>query len=223
MSEVQRKDEIQGEIVHVYDGIEEADNDLPRWWLLTFYGAIAFAVVYWFAYHEYGVGPSLADVYAENMAARGANVVVTEESLTALAANPDEVEAGRAIFMTNCMACHKDQGQGDIGPNLTDAYWIHGGTAMDIHATITNGVLTAGMPPWAGPLGPNGVNQATAFVLSIRDTNVAGKEPQGELFAPEGAPAAEESGAEEPAPPDEAGAIDAPSPEAHEGVAATGG
>ena len=199
MSDVKenRVDEIQGEILHVYDGIEEADNELPLWWLWTLYGAIIFSVVYWFYYHEYNVGELPPQAWETEMAARAAAAPpMTLDEIMEAANDPARVTAGRAVFETNCVACHMDQGQGNIGPNLTDGYWIHGGAATDIYNTIDQGVLTAGMPAWTGPLGRESVKDVVAYVLSIRDTNVEGKEPQGELYVPEGGTPPAEDGAE---------------------------
>ncbi|MCB9612385.1 MAG: c-type cytochrome [Sandaracinus sp.] len=233
MAELKEKrvDEIQGEILHVYDGIEEADNELPNWWLWTFYGAIVFAVFYWFAYHEFESVPLPGQAYAIALQERSGGEV-SEDLLVAMAGNPEAVSAGQALFAANCAVCHKDQGEGNIGPNLTDAFWIHGGSPVDIHHTISEGALQNGMPAWGGPLGAEKVQQLTAFVLSIRDTNVAGKEPQGERWVPgaasgdapsEAAPeeAAPEEAAEEAAAegaPEEAGEA----PEAAEAAEAAG-
>ncbi len=179
MSDQKRTDEIQGEILHVYDDIEEADNNLPTWWLLTFYGAVAFGLVYWFHYHEYGIGKLQPEVYAEQMAAAAAERgIVTDESLEALALDEPAVAAGKEIFTAQCYACH-EQGQGRVGlgSNLTDEYWVHGGAPTDIHATVTNGIPEKGMTPWGAILGEDGVSQVTAYVLTLRNTNLEGGKP----------------------------------------------
>jgi len=198
MSEAKRTDEIQGEILHVYDDIEEADNNLPAWWLLTFYGAIAFGLVYWFYYHEYGIGKLQPEKYAAAMAAEEAQrSVVTDESLEALATDPSAVASGEQIFTAQCVACHNTNAQGreGLGPNLTDKYWIHGGAPTDIYATVTNGVAAKGMPPWAPLLGEKGVKDVVAYVLTLRNTEVPGKAPEGDLWEPGSG-----SGAATPAP-----------------------
>ena len=179
MSEGKRTDEIQGEILHVYDDIEEADNNLPTWWLLTFYGAIAFGLVYWFYYHEYAIGKSQPEVYAEQMAAAEAErTVVTDESLDALALDEAAVAAGKKIFETQCYACHdKGQGRVGLGSNLTDKYWVRGGAPTDIHSVVVNGIPEKGMTPWGAILGEEGVSQVTAYVLTIRNTNLEGGKP----------------------------------------------
>lgn len=199
MSDVKRTDEIQGDILHVYDGIEEADNNLPTWWLLTFYGAIAFGLVYWFYYQVYGVGESQRQKYEAAVAAAEAEKsVVSNESLDALALDEGAVDAGGEIFAAQCMACHDAQGQGreGLGPNLTDAYWIHGGAPIDIHRTVTNGVAAKGMPPWTPILGEEGVNQVVAYVLTLRNTNVPGKAPEGEIWPPDEGASADADAAE---------------------------
>jgi len=187
VAETKRHDELQGEIVHEYDGIEEADNALPLWWLAIFYGAIVFGIGYYFFYEGYKVEPVGRAAYDQEMAAQAAAAPeVTAEQLVALGEDDVAVAAGRAVFAANCVACHDQEAQGKIGPNLTDAYWIHGGSAMDIHHTIEQGYSAKGMPAWGASLGADAVNQAVAYVLSIRGTNVEGKEAQGELYAPEG-------------------------------------
>lgn len=219
MAEVKRTDPIQGEIIHVYDGIEEANNKLPNWLSLIFFGSVAFAVFYWFAYHEYQFGPLQSEMYRAELAERAArNPDVSEDVLAALAGDSATVQAGQTVYQTNCVACHDTGAQGKIGPNLTDRYWINGGAAIDIHRTIRDGVAAKGMPGWGSSLGPQAVQQLTAFILSIRDTNVPGKEPQGDLFQPGAAPAAPEGAA--PSAP--AAAPGAPSPsDPHAQAAAT--
>ena len=201
MSEANRTDEIQGEILHVYDGIEEADNNLPTWWLLTFYGAVVFGLVYWFYYHEYAIGQLQPQKYAAAVAAAEAErSIVTDESLDALALDASAVAAGSQTFATQCMACHdtKAQGRVGLGPNLTDKYWIHGGAPTNIHATVTNGVSAKGMPAWAPILGEEGVKQVVAYVLTLRNTEVPGVEPQGEIWEPGGTLADDAAGSKNP-------------------------
>ncbi len=182
-AEESRVDDIQGDIVHVYDGIEEADNELPKWWLLTFYGAIIFSVGYWFIYHEFKVADLPTEAYlAEVEALAGAGQEPTAEYLETLAADPAQMKDGAEIFAQNCVACHEPRGEGKIGPNLTDDYWLHGGSVMDIYKVVSEGVLEKGMPSWKGPLGSKRTRLVTAYVTTLRGKNVPGKEPQGELW-----------------------------------------
>lgn len=185
MSDIQKHDPIQGKIVHEYDGILEADNGLPWWLTLLFLGTTAFAVLYWFYYQEFEIGSTPLQSYAvavEQKAAKGG--VVTEELLIAMKERPDVVATGRQLYGSNCAPCHGDRGQGTIGPNLTDSSWLHGGGELEIHAVVRDGFAAKGMPAWGPILGPQGVQQVTAFILTLRDTNVPGKPPQGEMWSP---------------------------------------
>lgn len=167
-----------------YDGIEEQDNHLPRWWLLTLFGAIVFSFGYWFYYqHLTGPGQRAELAADEKMLAdlreKAASANVTDQTLLALAGDATAAARGAEIFKANCVACHEEKGQGKIGPNLTDAYWIHGGKPTQIYKTVTNGVPEKGMLSWGPMLGAAKVQDVTAFVLTLKNTNVAGKEPQG--------------------------------------------
>lgn len=186
MSE-ERRDQV---LDHSYDGIQEYDNRLPNWWLYTLYGAIVFGVFYWLYFQTTGAGALPTEHYEQEMVdaaeaqlARMEGQELTDESLLLVASIPDRVTAGRALFEQFCLVCHGQQGEGSVGPNLTDEFWINGGDPMSLHRTITNGVTEKGMAAWGNQLGPRRVQDAVAYVLSIKNTNIAGKEPQGE---PEG-------------------------------------
>ena len=180
---------------HEYDGIKEFDNPMPRWWLLTFYGAIVFAVFYWGYYHTSGAGMSQMEAYAATMEEAEAQMAaqmeaISEEDLMALASNQEMVAKGSEIFTANCVACHAQGGVGLVGPNLTDGYWIHGSGAREVFGVVSEGILAKGMPAWKPVLGPSNVQAVTAYVLSLKDTNVPGKAPEGVNAAGEPAPAA---------------------------------
>ncbi len=183
MSEVLRTDKLQGKIIHQFGDIEEADNDLPNWWLAILYLSTLFAVGYWFYYHVFEVGPGTYASYHAAMAESEARVKASpqlgETELMALSKDPTALKNGSALYATHCVACHGPQGEGVIGPNLTDNAWIHGGDAVSIHRSIAAGVANKGMPPWIASVGAKGVADVTAKVLSIRDTNVSGKPPEG--------------------------------------------
>lgn len=177
---------------HDYDGIREYDNKLPNWWLATLFLSILFAVGYWLYFHTLAVGQDqMAEYHAEM--AQAAEVAaarakdrgeVTDESLAAMAAVPATVEAGKALFGQYCAACHGPDAGGLIGPNLTDGYWLNGhGKPTDIRTIVASGVTAKGMPAWEPMLGAEKVEQLTAFVVSLKDKNVPGKAPQGELAA----------------------------------------
>lgn len=177
---------------HEYDGIQEFDNKLPNWWLWILYGSIVFAIGYWLVLHTLSMADlSFEQFDKEQLAAAEAQLArmgeggPTDESLNLMATLPDKVDQGRTLFLTHCMVCHNDRGQGNVGPNLTDAYWIHGGRPTDILRTVTEGVLSKGMAAWGRQLGPTRVQLVTSYVLTLRDTQVPGKDPEGELYKPE--------------------------------------
>lgn len=179
----------QDRVIHEIDGIAEYDNKLPNWWLYSLYASVAFAFVYWFAYHVAGFAElPLAEYQAEvvkEQAKEAARVkaegAVTPEALTALSKDKATVEQGRQVFAQTCAACHRQDGGGVVGPNLTDDFWLHGASADRIYKTIASGVPDKGMPAWGSQLGSLRVQAVTAYVISIRGTNVGGgKAPQGE-------------------------------------------
>ena len=174
---------------HNYDGIEELDHSLPRWWINLFYLTIIFAVGYYF-YYELGGGPSLNQEYLaakseysySQLSQKTAVKTATEDELRSFLKAPERIASGRAIFQARCLACHGAAGQGGIGPNLTDDYWVHGGKMTAILNTITNGVLDKGMPPWGPILKQDELYSVATFVKSLRGSNPPGaKAPQGEL------------------------------------------
>lgn len=178
---------------HEFDGIREFDNRLPNWWLWTFYLACIFSVGYWIHYHVLGTGALPAEEYALEQAAAADAMVqteVTDEGLLALSKEPAAVAAGKEIWKVNCAQCHNRldkpeladiDGIGNIGPNMTDNYWLHGGSPTAMYTTLTKGVVEKGMPDYfLGILGPKKCQQVIAYVLTLKNTNVAGgKEPQG--------------------------------------------
>lgn len=175
-------------IEHNYDGIQEYDNPLPRWWVYLFYATIVFSVLYYFNIAGLGIGKGRianyeADVAAWKAAHPEPEGGATPEQLAALAADQSAIAAGKTVFTTNCASCHRPDGGGMIGPNLTDDAWIHGGTLPEIHKTITEGVLAKGMPNWGKLLKPDQVNAVTVYVASLKGTNPPNPK------APEGAPA----------------------------------
>ncbi len=178
-------------VKHVFDDIEELDNRLPNWWLGILWGSILFAFGYWFYYHPSGLGPSQAQLYGEEVAAlEAARAAQKAKALAALGdADPfelilkdeEKLAAAKEVYVQTCAPCHGAEGQGVIGPNLTDRYFLHGADAKAIHAVIAQGKVDKGMPGWEPVLGAEKVNLLTAFVVSLKGKEVAGKEPQGDL------------------------------------------
>ncbi len=167
---------------HEYDGIQELDNNLPLWWLWTFFGAIIFSFIYWIHYSLSGDGPTLDEELSRGMAKIEANRNKATETSGGEEMSPEQVLAlGQKVFVSNCAACHLENGGGSVGPNLTDAYWIHGSDDEAMKVLILEGVLDKGMPPWKAILRPKEVDAVIAYVNTLKNTNVKdGKAPQGE-------------------------------------------
>lgn len=174
-----------------YDGIQEYDNDLPRWWVWLFYGCIIFSIVYWVFYHMGGPGVSSTERLAVQMkeiedlrssaAAKVGSHEVSEDSLLKLASDSSTLSSGKAVFTARCAACHGQQGEGIVGPNLTDNFWIHGGKIKDIHTVIEKGVIEKGMLAWKGQIPQSEIDAVTAYVWSLNGTNPQNpKAPQGD-------------------------------------------
>lgn len=181
---------IQG---HNYDGIREYDNPMPGWWVWLFWLTIVFAPIYFLGVHVFGFINTYEEDLAANQqelqemrdayAAAHPSFSADAETLARYVADPAQAEAGKATFMLYCMPCHGDQGQGLIGPNLTDNYWLHGNTDVEIFTTITNGVVEKGMTAWENTLTAEQRAQLVAYIRSIAGTNPPGaKEPQGTLY-----------------------------------------
>jgi cytochrome c oxidase cbb3-type subunit 3 len=172
---------------HEYDGIREYDNPMPRWWLYTFWGSIVWAALYWFNVPGIGEGKGrIADYDAAIAAAKAEFPAPALTSgppgpeLLAMSRDTAQLAAGKSVFTTTCVPCHGPDGGGVIGPNLTDAYWLHGGTPEAIWKTVNGGVLAKGMPAWGQSLHPEQVNAVVAYVISLRGTKPASpKAPDG--------------------------------------------
>jgi cytochrome c oxidase cbb3-type subunit 3 len=183
--EEERKDQVRD---HEFDGIQEFDNRLPRWWIGTFVLTVLFALYHWTSHFTFGAKPSTQEDFAVDLAeneklqlAKGAGGP-SDEEIRALMKDPAQLRLGSEIFKSNCMACHGAQGQGVIGPNLTDAYWIHGGRPSQMARTVSGGVPDKGMPTWKGALGDTQIRQVVAFAVSLRGTRPPNpKAPQGVL------------------------------------------
>jgi len=173
---------------HSFDGIQEYDNDLPNWWVWLFVITVVFACVYPF-YYDFGPGEFASEsvdreVAAYKEAANRAQAVSGEDveaKLKTLITDGTALAAGKDIFMTRCLPCHGDKGQGLIGPNLTDDNWIHGGTLKEIRNTVNNGVIQKGMIAWKDQLSPDQINNVVAYIWNLNGTNPPNaKAPEGE-------------------------------------------
>ncbi len=177
---------------HRYDGIREYDNPMPGWWTALFWASAIFSVIY-----VIGLNMGFVDHYGddlnqslEELAAVRANfeqqnptTTIDEATLAAIVADPSRMAAGKELFAGQCAACHQADGGGLIGPNMTDYYYLHGGTNMDLFEVIRVGVPEKGMAPWESVYTSDERASLVAFVRSLEGTTPANpKEAQGELF-----------------------------------------
>lgn len=174
---------------HDYDGIRELDNRLPPWWLYGFYITIIVSVVYLWRYHVSHTAPSSIQEYETEIAQ--ADIQVKEylkqkgesvdENTVTLLTSPDDIAAGKKIFSVSCISCHKETGAGDVGPNLTDDYWLHGGDVKSVFKTIKYGINA--MPQWQNAYSNKQIAQLVSYLHTLHGTNPPNaKAPQGELY-----------------------------------------
>lgn len=173
---------------HEYDGIREYDNPLPAWWVYIFWATIIYSILYMLNVPGIGIGKGRIAAYEQSVAearekygAPGAGMAqMGPEQVKAAMADPAQLEEGKKTFLSNCSPCHKADAGGSIGPNLTDAYWIHGDRIEDMLHTVSNGVLDKGMPAWSTVLKPEQIVQAVAYVRTLRGSHPPdAKGPQG--------------------------------------------
>lgn len=195
-----RKDPRQDQLLeHDVDGIREYDNPMPRWWVWIFWATIVYSIVYALnVIPGVGVGKGRLASYARDVAAadklRAAEAAshpsptsFTDDQLIGFSKDRARIGEGKSTFETTCSPCHRADGGGVIGPNLTDEYWIHGGRPTDLMRTVHDGVLDKGMPAWGEVLSPEQVTNVVAYVLTLKDTHPANpKEPQGTKVEDEG-------------------------------------
>ena len=177
------------ELDHVYDGIRELDNRLPPWWLYGFYATILFGVVYLWRYHVAYSAPLSKEELEISIKSADAQVKaylekkgesIDENSVVALT-DAQDIAEGKKIFTSSCAACHKEDGGGMVGPNLTDDYWMHGGDIKSIFKTIRYGINA--MPQWQSTYSNKQIAQLASYVKSLHGTNPPGsKPPQGDIY-----------------------------------------
>lgn len=187
----QVEDEGQLLLNHDYDGIKELDNNLPPWWVYLFYACIIFAVVYLVRFEIMGADNQEMELKKE-MAQAQIDIAeykktapdLMDENTVTLLTDAADLAAGKAIFTTNCVACHRADAGGQIGPNLTDDQWILGGGIKNVFHTLMNGGRDGkGMISWKGTLKPKQMQEVASYVISLQGTNPKdAKAPEGEVW-----------------------------------------
>ena len=168
---------------HDYDGIQELDNKLPRWWVWLFNLCIVFAVFYLGYYHVLGNGRMMEAEYKAEMKigaeAKAKAIAEFENSMASLQPSQDPaiLADGKATFEKLCAPCHRKDGGGLVGPNLCDDYWIHGSNFVDNLRTIWNGVPAKGMVTWKGTLKPATISAVGSYIYTLRGTHPPNPKP----------------------------------------------
>lgn len=170
-------------LAHEADGIRELDNLLPRWWVWLFYLTILFAAGYLCYYHVLRWGDLQVAQYdkefqrAEQI--KAAALSKFEASLGSLQPSRDGVilANGEQTFKTLCAPCHRADGGGLVGPNLTDDYWIHGSNFVDNLKVIINGVPEKGMLTWKTMLKPSQIYSVASYIYTLRGTHPPNPKP----------------------------------------------
>jgi len=175
---------------HEYDGIRELDNNLPPWWVYMFYVCIVFAISYLVYFHMMG-GASQKDEYVQAVEKHNdmkrefaaAHPKLIDESNVSILDDAVSINSGKTAFEKNCQTCHAKDGIGSAGPNLTDEFWLYGGSAESIFATIKYGKIEKGMPNWAGKISSSEMQQVMSYIKHLKYVAPPiGKDPQGEKF-----------------------------------------
>ncbi len=196
---------------HNYDGIRELDNHLPPWWKWLFIITIVWSVFYLLVYHVFDVLPLMHEEYdivmedariarEAMMAMEGNNI---DENNVEFSDEPQVLANGKAIYDRECVACHSPEGQGLIGPNFTDNYWIHGGSINDVFRTVKYGVPQKGMISWQSKLSPTDMRDVSSYILTFVGTTPQNpplpKAPEGQLYIPQSENQTNEEPVEQPA------------------------
>jgi cytochrome c oxidase cbb3-type subunit 3 len=176
---------------HEYDGIHELNHPLPRWWVLVFIGTIVWSIPY-YAYYMHMDGPTQAQELAAEMkiiksnqekfkaTKVGFNIAEYEK----IAADPKNAKRSKKLYKRKCKACHGANGEGGIGPNLTDKFWINGnGSLEDVYKVIDEGVTDKGMAAWGPALGKDKVMSILSYITKFQGTTPENaKAAQGEEY-----------------------------------------
>ncbi len=168
---------------HEADGIKELDNLLPRWWVWLFYICVAYGVAYMLYYHVFNMGDLQAAAYSKEQKIgdeiKAASIAKFEANIAVLEPSKDQavLTHGLQVYTVYCAPCHRADGGGIVGPNLTDDFWLHGSNYVDNVKIIINGVPDKGMLTWRGVLKPDEITSVASYIYTLRGTKPPNPKP----------------------------------------------
>lgn len=199
MSEHEYKQKMDELTEHNYDGIQEYDNPIPGWWHVIFLGSVLFSIAYVMVVHFSPMVPTRyeklasAQERAEQIKfGKLMQIPMGEEKVLRVMGSESWLALGEAIFAKDCVLCHAANGEGLIGPNMTDEYYKNVTDIDGIIDVITNGAANNAMPAQKTLLGQNDIALVAGYVVSLRGKNLRGREPEGEIIPPFPDPITEE-------------------------------
>jgi len=175
---------------HSYDGIKELDNNLPPLLNYIFIASLIFSVIYVLHYHVFKSGDLPASEYKNEMviadmkreALIKSGAFINENTVKKLT-DESSLNKGKDIYLKNCVTCHGNNGEGLVGPNFADNYWIHGGSIKDIFIIIRDGVPAKGMISWKTQLNPKQMEEVASYIMIFKGTNPPNpKAPEGIIY-----------------------------------------
>jgi cytochrome c oxidase cbb3-type subunit 3 len=195
---------------HEYDGIREYDNPTPAWWHLIFLGTVVFSIAYYLFFQIGNSGWTVQEAHQTAVAAdlkrrfeEIGELQGDQSTLVQYMQEPEWLSVGATVFATHCKSCHGANGEGAVGPNLTDEHYKNVKQLTDLVRVLEEGAANGAMPAWRTRLHPNEIVLTAAYVATLRGQNLPSpRSTEGEQIAPwptESATEPAEKSSEEPA------------------------
>lgn len=177
---------------HEYDGIREYDNPTPAWWHLIFLGCVGFSIVYYLFFQIGSSGWTVEQAHqtavAEDLKLRFQEIGELkgdEATILTYMQQPEWLSVGVTVFATHCKSCHGADGEGSVGPNLTDDHYKNVKQLADVAKVIEQGAANGAMPAWRNRLHANEIVLSAAYIATLRGKNLpSSRSAEGEEIPP---------------------------------------
>lgn len=168
---------------HNYDGIHKSNHPLPIWWVAIFIITVVFSIPYYFNYQN-SSGSNLKEKLVAALEEKQGGFNLDEYNTYIKSDAKKIAKSGMKIYKRKCRVCHGAQGEGGVGPNLTDMFWINGnGSVASVYEVVDKGVTDKGMAAWGEALGKEKLMAVVEYVMKFKGTNPKNaKAPQGTEF-----------------------------------------